>query len=158
LLTSLPVKRFVEARRIVTRYAKRWVIEEFHKVLKSGTNVEKSQLERAPRLQALVAVLVVVAVRLLNTKMLARTHPEAAVDVEAFGPEALQILTARFGQPKGGWKYGSLLIAIARLGGFLARRHDGDPGWITIWRGWQRLMIMTDGVLSLRTKSRPAGG
>jgi hypothetical protein len=36
------------------------------------------------------------------------------------------------------------------MGGFLARRHDGDPGWITIWRGWQRLMKMVDGVLSLK--------
>ena len=148
LLTSLPVKRFVEARRIVTRYAKRWVIEEFHKALKSGANVEKSQLERAERLQALVAILVVVAVRLLNAKMLARTHPEAAVNVEAFGPEPLQILTARFGQPKGGWNYGNLLVAIARLGGFLAQRSDGDPGWITIWRGWQRLMAMTEGAMT----------
>ena len=28
---------------------------------------------------------------------------------------------------------------IATLGGFLARRSDGDPGVTVIWRGWQRL-------------------
>ena len=158
LLTNLSAKRFVEARRIVARYAKRWVIEEFHKALKSGANVEKSELETAERLQALVAVLVVVAVRLVNTKLLARTHPEQPVDVEAFGREALQILSARFGEPEGGWKYGGVLIAIARMGGFLARRNDGDPGWVTIWRGWQRLMRMSEGILSLRKKSRATGG
>jgi len=150
LLTSLAAERFVEARRIVARYAKRWVIEEFHKALKSGTNVEKSELETADRLKALVAVLVVVAVRLLNTKLLARFHPEQPVDVEAFGPEAVQVLSARFEEPKGGWKYGPLIIAIARLGGFLARRGDGDPGWITIWRGWKRLIAMADGILALK--------
>jgi hypothetical protein len=115
--------------------------------------VEKSELETAERLQALLAVLVVVAVRLLNTKMLARCQPDQGVDVQSFGPEAVELLTARFGEPKGGWTYQSLLIAIARMGGFLARRGDGQPGWITIWRGWQRLMTMVDGVLSLAKKS-----
>ena len=28
---------------------------------------------------------------------------------------------------------------IAQLGGFLARKHDGEPGVKTIWRGLQRL-------------------
>ena len=157
LLTSLSAERFVEARRMVARYAKRWVLEEFHKALKSGAPVEKSELETAERLQALVAVLVLVAVRLMNTKRLARTHPEQPVDVEAFGREALQILSARWGEPKGGWKYASVLVALARRGGFLARRQDGAPGWVTIWRGWQRLMRMSEGVLSLRKKSRATG-
>ena len=156
LLTSLPAESFVQARRIVARYAKRWVIEEFHKALKSGTKVEESELETAERIQALLAVLVIVAVRLLNTKMLARAHPNQAVDVEAFGPEAVEILSACFGEPEAGWKYGSLFIAIARMGGFLARRHDGDPGWITIWRGWQRLMKMVEGVVCLKENRRLA--
>ncbi|MDP6047524.1 MAG: IS4 family transposase, partial [Phycisphaerae bacterium] len=37
------------------------------------------------------------------------------------------------------------LRAIARLGGFLARKNDGSPGWITIWRGWRKLMLLTQG-------------
>jgi hypothetical protein len=158
LLTSLPAERFVQARRIVARYAKRWVIEEFHKALKSGANIEKSELETATRLQALLGVLAVVAVRLLNTKMLARAYPDHLVDPKAFGVEALQVLNARFGEPAGGWKYGSLLVAIARMGGFLARRHDGDPGWITIWRGWQRLMQMSEGVVILKKPRALKGG
>jgi hypothetical protein len=28
---------------------------------------------------------------------------------------------------------------IAQLGGFLGRKSDGEPGVITLWRGWQRL-------------------
>ena len=28
---------------------------------------------------------------------------------------------------------------IAQLGGFLARKRDGEPGVTVIWRGWQRL-------------------
>ena len=28
---------------------------------------------------------------------------------------------------------------VARLGGFLARKSDGEPGWQTLWEGWQQL-------------------
>lgn len=35
--------------------------------------------------------------------------------------------------------------AIAKLGGFQARPSDGDPGWLTLWRGWQTLMILVRG-------------
>lgn len=149
LLTNLPVSTFVQARRIIARYARRWLIEEYHKALKTGAQVEKSQLESAEGLQALLGVLAVVAVRLLNTKQLARIEPHRRIDKQILAPEALAILTVRFGKPKEGWTYQSLLIAIARLGGFVGRRGDGLPGWITLWRGMQRLMTMVEGVLTL---------
>jgi hypothetical protein len=149
LLTSLPCRTLAEARRIVGRYTARWWVEEYHKALKSGAGVEDSQLERGGRLEPLIAVLAVVAVRLLNTKMLARSRPEGTEAKESFGPEAVAILEKRFGRPKGGWSNRNVLIATARLGGFLARKHDGMPGWQTIWRGWQRLMWMCEGLETL---------
>jgi hypothetical protein len=148
LLTSLSCTTLSESRRIVGRYTARWWIEEYHKALKSGAGVEDSQLKRAGRLESLIAVLAVVAVRLLNTKMLARSRPDGSEAKESFGPEALAILEKRFGRPKakGGWTNQNVLIATARLGGFLARKHDGLPGWQTIWRGWQRLIWMCEGL------------
>jgi hypothetical protein len=152
LLTSLPCGTLAEARRIVGRYTARWWVEEYHKALKSGAGVEDSQLERAGRLEPLIAVLAVVAVRLLNAKMLARSRPEGSEAKESFGPEALAILEKRLGRPKGGWSNRNVLVATARLGGFLARKHDGMPGWQTIWRGWQRLMWMCEGLETLRER------
>jgi len=146
LLTSLPCRTLVEARRIVGRYTARWWVEEYHKALKSGAGVEDSQLERGGRLESLIGILAVVAVRLLNTKMLARSRPEGSEAKKSFGPEALEILEKRFGRPKGGWSNRNVLVATARLGGFLARKHDGMPGWQTIWRGWQRLIWMCEGL------------
>jgi hypothetical protein len=146
LLTSLPCRTLAEARRIVGRYTARWWVEEYHKALKSGTGVEDSQLERGGRLEPLIGVLAVVAVRLLNTKLLARSRPEGPEAKESFGPEALALLEKRFGKPKGGWTNRNVLVATARLGGFLARKGDGMPGWQTIWRGWQRLMWMCEGL------------
>ena len=146
LLTSLPCRTLAEARRVVGRYTARWWIEEYHKALKSGATVEASQLERGGRLEPLIAVLAVVATRLLNTKLLARSRPEGTEAKESFGPEDLAILEKKFGRPEGGWSNRNVLVATARLGGFLARKHDGMPGWQTIWRGWQRLMWMTEGL------------
>ena len=157
LLTSLPCRTLAEARRIVGCYTARWWVEEYHKALKSGAGVEDSQLERAGRLEPLIAVLAVVAVRLLNTKLLARSRPEGAEARESFGKEALAILESKFGRLKGGWTNQNVLVATARLGGFLARKHDGMPGWQTIWRGWQRLMWMCEGLETLNEARKRCG-
>ena len=37
--------------------------------------------------------------------------------------------------------------AVAKLGGFLGRRHDGEPGWQLIWRGWKELHTLVEGAL-----------
>lgn len=157
LLTSLPCRTLTEARRVVGRYTARWWVEEYHKALKSGAGVEDSQLERGGRLEPLIAVLAVVAVRLLNTKMLARSRPEGSEAKASFGREALALLEKRFGQPKGGWNNCNVLVATARLGGFLARKNDGMPGWQTIWRGWQRLMWMCEGLETMNEERRSCG-
>lgn len=149
LLTSLPCATLAEVQRIVGRYQARWWIEEYHKALKTGTDVEASQLERADRLATLIAVLAVVAVRLLHAKMLARSRPDSEEVVESFGPAMLAILEQKWGKPKNGWHNANVLIALARLGGFLARKGDGLPGWQTIWRGWQRLQWMCEGAAIL---------
>lgn len=152
LLTSLPCETLAQVLRVVGRYAARWWIEEYHKALKSGAGVEASQLERADRLEALIAVLAVVAVRLLSAKLLARSRPETFEAAASFGPEMLALLEQKFGPPKGGWTNRNVFIATARLGGFLARKHDGLPGWQTVWRGWQRLSWMCEGLATLQQK------
>jgi len=149
LLSSLPCATKAQVLRIIGRYTARWWIEEYHKALKSGVGVEESQLAKAGRLEPLIAVLAVVAVRLLSAKLLARSRPEGLEAAGSFGPQMLEILEKKLGKPKGGWTNQNVIIATARLGGFLARKHDGMPGWQTIWRGWQRLMWMCEGVETL---------
>lgn len=146
LLTSLPCATWAQAQRVIGYYTGRWWVEEFHKALKSGATVEESQLQQACRLEPLIAILAVVAVRLLSTKLLARTRPDSFEAATNFGPEMIDILEKRFGKPKGGWTNRNVLVTTARLGGFLARKSDGLPGWITIWRGWHRLMWMCEGM------------
>lgn len=61
LLTSWPCEAFAQARRVVGVYACRWLIEEYHKALKTGTHIEESQLSSAGRIEALLAIHAVVA-------------------------------------------------------------------------------------------------
>jgi hypothetical protein len=157
LLTSLPCASLAEARRIAGRYASRWHIEEYHKALKSGAGVEESQLGKAYRLETLIAVLALVAVRLLHTKLMARMSPDPALGPADIGVEALMILETKVGRPKEGWTAGTFWVAVGRLGGFIGRKNDGLPGWKNIWRGWQRLIWMTEGLESLNQLKERCG-
>lgn len=152
LLTSWPRESFHDAKKIVATYSRRWLVEEYHKALKSGARIERTQLSTADGIKALLGVLALVALRLLNMKLLARCRPDESVSAQTLGPEVLKILEARFAKPKEGWSNRTLLIAIARIGGFLARKRDGDPGWITIWRGWEKLMHMVEGFRVARSR------
>ena len=129
LLTSLSGTSWAAVQRIVGRYAARWWVAEYHKALKTGAGVEASQWERADRLESLVAVLAVVAVRLVNAKWLARARPDEPVDADVFGPEALTLLAEKFGSPpprrldaSHGAGGGG---AVGGLSGAPARRPDG---------------------------------
>jgi hypothetical protein len=157
LLTSLPCQTLAQAKRIVGRYAARWWIEEYHKALKSGAKVEESQLERGYRLEPLIAVLAIVAVRLFSTKLLARSRPDSFEAAESLGPEIIELVEHKFGKPEGGWTNQKLLVCVARVGGFIGRKRDGMPGWQTIWRGWHRLMWMCEG-LEILNESSPRCG
>lgn len=145
LLTTWPVGSALQCRRVVRAYARRWLVEEYHKCLKTGCSIESSQLATASALSAVLGVLALVALRLLDAKLLARCRPDGPVAPEQFGPEALAVLGQKFGTPCQGWTNRSVLRAVARLGGFLARAGDGEPGWQTIWCGWQRLVLLCEG-------------
>ena len=35
---------------------------------------------------------------------------------------------------------------IAKRGGFIGRKSDGQPGWQTIWKGWMEVMKLVQGL------------
>jgi hypothetical protein len=147
LLTSWSVDTFAGACRVIQAYTRRWLIEEYHKALKTGVGVEESQLEDADSIRTLAGILCVVALRLLDLKLLSASQPDTPLAPEAIHPTALAILEKKFGAPAAGWTNLTIVVAIARLGGFKARKGDGSPGWISIWRGWHKLTNMVQGFL-----------
>lgn len=140
LFTSLPVKTFDDAWRIIGYYEMRWLVEEYHKALKTGCRTESRQLKTAGRLEALVGLTSVVAVRLLQLKSLARVHPEVPAQrvVPRVWLRMLKLARKRLNRVHD-LTVGQFYREVAMLGGFLGRTHDGNPGWITIWRGWEKL-------------------
>jgi hypothetical protein len=144
ILTDEPVRDRAAALEVAFWYSCRWLIEEYHKCLKSGCQIEARQLQEADRLKALLGILSVVAVRLLQLKHQARTNP----DLPAFKIIPIphvQALAAQLKQPWRRMTTRDFWRETARLGGFLGRKSDGDPGWLTLWRGWQDLELLATG-------------
>ena len=145
LFTSLPVANFDDAWLIVQYYQCRWLVEEYHKALKTGCSVQMRLLRDASRLEAMVGLMSVVAVRLLQLKSVARSDPDQPA--QSVVPTIwLQMLKAA---RKNLTRVHDLTVyqfyrEIAKLGGFLGRKSDGEPGWITIWRGWEKLNTMIE--------------
>jgi hypothetical protein len=142
LLTTLPVPTLAAALQCVQWYSYRWLIERYHYVLKSGCRVEALQLATAARLERALATYAVVAWRLLWLTYEARRQPTAACTV-ALEPAEWHALCCTIQRtptpPAEAPQLGTAVRWIAQLGGFLGRRHDGDPGVTTLWRGLQRL-------------------
>jgi len=142
LLTSVPVNSLDEAQERLHWYTCRWQIEVLFKILKSGCRIEQRQLETAARLRRCLALLAVVAWRILYLTLESRRVPQLSCEA-LLAPEEWQALccfSQRTSKPPP--EPPTLLEAtqmIARLGGFLGRNRDGFPGPATLWRGMQRL-------------------
>ena len=144
LVTDLPVATFEQCRRVICIYRCRWLIEEFHKAMKSGLKIEQSQLSDYRRLSALAGIVSVVAILLLQIRHVARTGGEEELHESQTDPAILTVLK-KLHPPQGKATHRWYWISIARLGGFLNRKADGDPGWQTLWRGWQTLSHLVRG-------------
>jgi hypothetical protein len=148
LLTNLPVTNFAEACEKVQWYCLRWRIEMYFKVLKSGFKVEDCRLATADRLIRYLTVMSVVAWRLFMITLIARTAPDTLC-TEFLADHEWKVLFRCVNKgsslPTSAPTIGKVVVWIARLGGFLARKSDGMPGTITLWRGWKRLTDLTEG-------------
>ncbi|QEH33080.1 Transposase for transposon Tn5 [Aquisphaera giovannonii] len=143
LVTTLPVRSLADAERAVRWYALRWLVERYHFVLKSGCRVERLQLRTAGRLDRAVATCSAVAWRLLWLTYEARRHPEGPAEAALGEPEraVLRLLEGPDEDPT----LKDAVRRVAKLGGFLGRKGDGEPGVKTIWRGLRRLEAMAAG-------------
>ena len=139
LMTNLPVENEVDAQRIVEIYRRRWLIEDYHKALKTGCRIEDNQLKEASRILALFGIIGVIATQLLAMREHCRLSPEK--QVEEVVPKCCimlmeQRLRVKLKTVRDYWR------CLARLGGFIGRKSDGEPGWQTIWKGYTRFRDM----------------
>ena len=146
LLTSVAVHTVTEALQVLDHYVKRWRIEDFFRVLKSGCRVERLALRTALRLERALAIYCVIAWRLMLLTLLGRTVP--AMNPEVFFTELeLRFLTsyARRITAPGPDTLQSAIRLVAILGGYQNRSRDPPPGHQIMWRGLERMALATLG-------------
>jgi hypothetical protein len=153
LLSSVPVTGLADAIERVQWYAVRWGIEVFHRVLKSGCKIEHRQLGTADRLEACLAIDAVVAWRIHHLTHLGRTTPDLPCTAvfEDDQWKAVVAFQTRQLPPAEPPSLRQMIRAVARLGGFLGRQADGEPGTQSLWRGLQRMDDITAAFRSFHT-------
>lgn len=144
LVTSMPINTVEDAYCIVDWYTCRWTCEDYHQCLKTGCEIERTQLDDGADIKRLLGFAAPIAVRLLQLRQAARQMPEVPA-VTVVDPLMVTLLALRLKRDERGMTVGEFLKGVARLGGHLGRRGDGFPGWRTLWQGWQLLSDLTEG-------------
>jgi hypothetical protein len=167
LLTTVAVTSLAHAIERLTWYARRWGIEVWHRTLKSGCRIEKRQLGDSERIEACLAIDLVVAWRIYYLTKLGREVPQAPCTVyfeEAQWKGLMAFTTKNPVAPKQPPTLRDAIRLVASLGGFLGRKSDGEPGTQSLWLGLQRLddisatwQVMVNATQSRVSSRRPSG-
>jgi len=142
LLTTVEVKNREDAYERLDWYARRWGIEIYHRILKSGCRVEKRQMENTHRLSNCLAIDMIVAWRIHHLTTLGQETPQVPCTVYFTDSEwkALTTFIAKTKTPPDHPpSLNEAVRLLGKLGGHLARTNDGPPGSEVLWRGMARL-------------------
>jgi hypothetical protein len=147
LITNHPVTTFEDAYEVVGWYEKRWVVEEYHKCMKTGMSIESYQFTDTDRLEPAIALTSIASITLLNLRDDSRREEtKDRPATEYIDAEYVQVLSMwRHGKPRTDWTVSEFVLALARLSGHQNRRGDHPPGWQKLWKGWHELHAMLAG-------------
>lgn len=146
LLTTIPVQNLDDAIEKINWYKLRWLIEILFKILKSGCEFEKRQLDTDDRLERCLVIDLIVAWRILYMVKIGREHPNLPCTT-LFEDDEWQALYCYVNKttaiPEHIPSLQEAVRMVAKLGGFLGRKRDGDPGVTVLWCGLHRLNDIT---------------
>jgi hypothetical protein len=146
LLTTDPVGSLDNAIAKIDLYSMRWLIERYHYLLKQGCRVEKLQMESVDNLKRTAALYAIVAWRLMHITYFARIEPDATCTKILSEDEWKALCCYHKKKPVPPENPPTIKVVvrmIAKLGGFLGRKSDGEPGSKVIWRG----LFVLDGIV-----------
>lgn len=146
LITDLKVSNKKDASKLLEWYSRRWSIETYFKILKSGFNAEKSKLRSKHRLQNIISIFCILAWRLFWLTNLAREVNSTAVKIAFTKIERKVLKKISGGIGRRCQSIRDYLTTIATLGGYLNRKKDPPPGNMVMWKGLNRLHDMTEGI------------
>jgi Transposase Tn5 dimerisation domain/Transposase DNA-binding len=141
LLTNRPAETLEAIVELIDWYRRRWLMEIFFRILKSGCRVETLQLGTLERLERALVIYLIIAWRILHLVTWGRECPDLPCEV-VFDPEewrAAWIVAHRRPPPDTPPKLSEMVRLIAGFGGFLGRKHDGHPGPKALWEGMQKV-------------------
>ncbi len=148
LLTNRPVQSLEQAREVVEDYACRWMVEDYHKAIKSGCGIEETQMTTLHGLHNVIALLSVLGVHVLRLRCNARDE-QIRQQPARLHEEPLKVQLAARDSKHANWREMTaweFYIAVAKMGGYVLNPHKRPPGWIVLWRGYIRLEDMCQGV------------
>ena len=156
LLTSVRVESIEAALETIGHYLRRWRVEDFFRVLKSGCRAEHLGFHSAERLQRALTIQAVIAWRLMLMTLLGREVPECDAEL-LFSDIELRFLSdyatdAALPAPR---NLAGAVLLVALLGGYQNRKHDPPPGHQIMWRGYERMSLAT---LGYRIAEKRRGG
>lgn len=147
LITTMPINSLEDAKEYVQWYASRWLIERFHFTLKSGCKVEDLQLEEADRIERAISLYTIIAWRIMFITYSARISPNTLC-TKILNTDEWKALYCFVNKcivlPTAPPTTKEAVNLLAKLGGFLGRKSDKDPGMKVIWRGLRRLRDITE--------------
>jgi hypothetical protein len=156
LITNDPVLTYEDAYRVVGWYECRWIVEEYHKGMKTGCKIESPQFTEEERLKPTIALLSIVTLTLLAMRDASRrADAKTRKATEIISEDYVAVLSAwRHGNVRLKWSIHDFYYAMARLGGHQNRKNDHPPGWQTIWEGWKELQAMVCGAEVMKSMKK----
>jgi len=155
LWTTEPIEDTEQVWKIVDYYRARWVIEELFKAIKTGCAYESRQFESLEALLRALAIFLPIAWQLLRLRTLSHYDDEAPASRVLSRVQLICLRRALWKRCKQTISESptvrEALLAIAKLGGHLKR--NGEPGWIVLMRGFEKLLNLVEGYLLARERS-----
>jgi len=123
----------------------RWLLKDFHKVLKTGCGIEIRRQQTVDAMWNLLGILTPMAMRLLWLRQTAQQAPDTPA-TEVVSQEVIYVVTELDRRSGVTLTANDLWRTIASFGGYLNRKSDGPPGWQTLWKGWFYIQTILQGV------------
>ncbi len=138
LLTTIKIDSISDAEKIIELYAKRWLVERFHYILKEGSRIEKLQMESVDNIKRAIALYSITSWRIMQITYIGRISPDISSEAILARDEWEALWCHHHKKPcppASPPSVGEAISMIAKIGGFLGRKNDGEPGAKVLWRG-----------------------
>lgn len=143
LYTTIPIETLEQAFELIAFYSKRWIIERFHYVLKTGLQIERIQIDTFERLKNALHLYGIVGWRILWLNYIGKAKPESKAE-PMFDKPQIEVLEA-VNQKKIN-TVRDFLLSLGKLVGFQTSTKQPLPGEKLLWQAYGQLLNIQKGI------------